>query len=505
MKDLNRISRFTSLSIFTLITTALFLSGCGIAQEGDDSDSAQRRRQNERVERQYQAVRGQYRGSVKIKSPVPQDPSDPGRNQYRDLGATLLLYVGTVQEGSDRSGAPIFHPRLFAQLKFDGVGELDDTTFLVDYNEVTGKVYLQQPQPAGTGGGTSPVPVGTVTSCPVGPRDARLSIDGTILNGEVKNANVFGTNGLLGTLAMKFESSEVVQPIRDQRERLERAYQKIIGTWDGRAGVASESRIVNASSMIYITTDEIQIGEGVSCPQLKAQFRLKDIVGRLDDTFMNATYREGTGELFLTATPPPQNRKVCPMGPQDLKLAVVGRVDNGNLNGILKGSVGDQGGLQMNRVSMNPIAPDDQRDRIRNSYSKLAGMYAGYFKHPTEIKSFPFRIDLDVVDRVVDQYLSCYALKGQYTRPDLTGGAGALVLDADYNPTQDRLVINSTTNSQTGIPGHTYLSMSTIWRESRGGATMQGEMQWWDRVGTLKAQKCSRGTTRVDRKGRCVK
>lgn len=494
---------FRSSLILIALATAFQFSGCGIAPEGDDSEAAQRQRQNDKLERAYSSIQGLYRGSLRIKAAVAQDADDAAKNQYRELAGSLLLYVTTAQEGFDRTGAPIFHPRLFAQLKFDGVGELDDTTFLVDYRELTGDVEFKQPQAASSGGSaSSPIPVGSVTSCPVGPRDNQLAMRGKILGGAFTEGRVYGTNGNLGSITMKLESSSGdLQPIRDQRERLERAYAKVMGTWEGKSGISVGKNIVSADSSIIVYTDEITVAEGVNCPQLRARFRLEDIVGRLDDTFMNASYREGTGELFLTATAPPADRKACSMGPQDLKLAVVASVDQKQMRGLLKGSTGNQGKISMAHVSDNPVAPDDQRERQEAAFSKVTGTYGGMFIANSR-GNFPVRVDLSVTDDTEDEYLSCKKLQANYTRPDLVSGAGTIQTQVDYAMVSQRITIHHAAKSTTGIPGHDFLSISGQLTLEGSQAKIAGSMQVWDRVGKVSLVRCGSRQT-VGRSGKC--
>lgn len=365
MKNQLRMTKRAGLkSAWLLSTLAIFISGfvagCGIAPEGDDSEAAQRRRQNEKLEQSYSSVQGLYRGSLRIKAPTTSDNAERSE-EYRTLDGALVLYIGTVQEGFDRAGAPIFHPRLFAQLKLNSIGELDDTTFLLDYNEVTGEVDFRQPPPTGGGGGGTPgrpVPSGNLATCPVGPKDAQLTMRGRILDGAIENGSVNGTSGPLGTITMKLVSGGAFQPFRDQRER---------------------------------------------------QFA---------------------------------------------------------------------------------------------AFSKIRGVYAGTFVGDSR-GNFPVRIDLNIVDTVVSEYLSCYSLKGNYSRPDLVSGAGAIVTNADFGLTDSRLILNSINSSSSGIPGHDYLSISSKW-SSRGNGSFAGSMQWWDRMGNVKAVRCRDGET-VSRKGECVR
>ena len=492
--------------LLVAFVTVFALNSCGISPEGDDSEQAQNKKNSDKLRNDYASVIGVYRGVLSIKPPiVPGGDPNQSSNDTRDLTGQLSVYIVNVSSGVDRTGAPISYPQVVAQLKFDGVGELDDTTFLVKYDKFAGGVELNQVAPTA---GSTTGSAGTVTACPVGPKDPRLSIDGKIVGGQFVG-NVNGTSGYLGKTVMTKTSNEDAQPIRDQRERLIRAFAPILGTWSGSSKIKnSAGNAVNTTTNIYLYTEEIDAGQGVTCPTLRSQFRLPEVVGRLEDTYLAVSYREGTGELFLTYMAPPASLRVCSVGPVDNKLTFTGAFnENGTLAGVLQGSPGRMGDVAVKQVSKVASAPDDQRDRLAAAYGQIQGTYAGQFiSNGSKYDNFPVWIDLSVVDTPVSEYLTCPGLKGQYRRPDLVSNAGSLVLSAQFLPSSQhagRLTIQSVgSDGATGIPGHTYLKATADWSGNGGStASFSGPMQWWQSVGTVKVVKCPRGN--VSRLGQC--
>jgi hypothetical protein len=464
----------------------LNLSACGLSGAGpssDDTAQAKSEQDNERKMEVFSTVTGAYRGTLST-----PDSAQP-------LGGQIILYVEYVQDGVDANSSTLSHPVLRAQLKLDGVGELDDHSFSADFKEVTGAIQLIQTSTGGMSSGSAGVGAGnpnssSLTACSVGPHDPLLAVTGKIL-GDKFNGTWSGSNGLLGKISMTRTSTDSTQPARDQRERLLKAYNKVTGTYGGMATVGSEKD----EAQVILNIQEKQIGEGITCPMLKAQFKYTKAIGKLNDTSFNVAYRESTGELHLSGETS-GNLRACAVGPNDPLLTMDGALKNSVVSGELRGTQGSLGVLTLNKISNNSTFPDDQRNRLLAAYGKVEGVYGGRFSGPTD--AFPVKIVVTVVEDTSNPFINCPKLVAQYSRPDIDPSFGQLVLSADYHPAESLLNLTSITTSTTGVSGHTDLKISAHWTES--GFT--GPMVWWTRIGTVTTSRCH--SSDVSSKGSCT-
>jgi hypothetical protein len=481
--------RILSVSILTLT----FIS-CG-GPVSDDSTKAKSDRDNAKLTSQFATVVGVYSGKVTLDA------------DGRELGGKVILYVDYQSDGTDNNHASIGHPVLKSQFKLDGVGELDDATFRVDFDPGNGYVHMTQQATSSaastgaTGGAAANAAAGTAAkgaTCPVGPPNVDLAISGNIVGGQMNAELQLGSR--IGVIAMNKISSDSSQPVRDQSDRLLKAYQKIIGTYDG--AVLKDGTPVAANIVFRI--EEVSLAEGLTCPTLKAQFKFKRDFGFMNDTKFNVSFRESSGHVLLEAQES-GNSYTCSFGLPDLSARIEGSLVNGKLSGQMNGAV--VGKVSASRSSPSTEIINDQDARLRAAYAPVEGVYAGRFASSSgsSMDKFPVRFSLwvDVDYQDADKKLKCPILKGLYSRPDMTSETGAIQLRAEYRQSSSLLTVVNQPSSpgeckQAGCKDLTI--DDAIWNST--GFT--GTMHWFRTPpGTVNVKRCPNGWG-VDRQGKCA-
>ena len=460
---------------FALAVGVLFfnLGACMPIGTDDDSTQAQWQRNEEKLKALYANVVGTYSGAVAI----------AGRE--KGLQASFILYTVKVDDGTDVNNVPKSHTELRAQLRFDQVGEYDDHTFKVDYKEHTGEVFLTQISGAASQVG------GAVATCPVGPKDPALQIRGYVIDGRFHGDLI--SNGKIGSFQMLRKSADIEVPLRDQAQRLMRAFERISGTYDGAVGTADAP----LAARIVFRVEQVSAGPGLSCPELAAYFRYTSAIGELNDSAFKVTYRESTGEVLLSYRGN-ASAGACAVGPNDNELKIEGFLRDSRLKGSMSGATGDFGPLSFEKVSENIEIENDQAERLTQVYKKIVGTYSGRFNYGTG--SFPVKIVVNILFKHMNSFVTCPVLTAQYFRPDMTidPSIGMILLSADYYPRTDRLVLKTDAQMPTtGRPGSKDLHIDAILNASG----FSGQMTWWNRSGTLKVKRCSSGN--VTPQGEC--
>ncbi len=172
----------------------------------------------------------------------------------------------------------------------------------------------------------------------------------------------------------------------------------------------------------------------------------------------------------------------------------------------MKGKSGDIGSTDLTRVSTDALAPEDQRERINRAHAQVVGLYGGQFKDNNSGEAFPVQISLASREIRQDEYLTCPALRGSYSRPDITAGVGVIEILGSWLPAENRLVIRNldTQGSGTGVPGNKNLNIESTPVRGRSTTTFSGEMEWFRGSGPVTFTKCAQGN-RVDMRGNCVR
>ena len=474
-----------SAKIFSLMP--LILIGCAPGAGDDDSTQAKLQRNEEKLNAVYATVVGTYTGTVSV------------AERAVVLPATILMYTIKADDGVDSNGAPKSHTELRAQLRFDQVGEFDDHVFKVDFKERTGEVSFTQPSGSNGAANGGAAAAGTAAGakeaqqlCPMGPKDPQLQIKGQLLGGRLRAELI--SAGRIGGLDLKRVSATSDVPLRDQKDRLERAFKKLNGTYTGSAGSANAP----LKAQVVLRTENIAVSPGLKCPVLVGHFRYTKAIGHLNDTSFAVNFRESTGETLFTYMGNTAAGS-CAVGPADNQVKIEGHLKGGSLTGAMSGASGDFGNVYLDRASAQTEIINDQAERINSAYAPLIGTYGGRFSGAGD--GFPVKIVINVVSAPTTDNVACPVLNAQYLRPDMTidPSIGMIIARADYYPKSDRIVFKSNmppTNE--GQPGHRDLNIDA--QLSRDG--FSGQMVWWNRSGTLDMKRC-RGTT-VTTQGRCA-
>lgn len=454
----------------------LNLGACMPIATDDDSSQAQWQRNEEKLKALYSTVVGKYVGPVAI----------PGR--VTTLPAHFIFYTVKVDDGTDINNVPKSHTELRAQLRFDQVGEYDDHTFKVDYKEHTGEVYLTQVSGGGANQGAT---------CPVGPRDSALQVRGYLFDGRFYGDLI--STGKIGTFQMERKSSQTEIPLRDQAQRLMRAFERVSGTYDGAVGSADSP----LAARIVFRVEQVSVGPGLSCPELSAYFRYKNAIGELNDSLFKVTYRESTGDVLLSYRGNAA-AGACAVGPNDTELKIEGFLKTARLSGSMTGATGDFGPISFAKVSENTEVENDQAERLMNVYKKIVGTYGGRFSWMASgsNSSFPVKIVVNVIAKPISPFVTCPVLTAQYFRPDMTfdPSIGMLLLSADYYPRTSRIVFKTDPQMPTsGQPGSKELHIDA----NLNAKGFSGRMTWWNRSGSIEMKRCLSDV--VSPQGQCQK
>lgn len=479
----------TILAALLAATSVVILSsGCMRTNGDDDSTQAKLAANNEKAKAVQAMIAGTYEGKIEI------------TGLAKPLGAKILIYTEQVYDGIDSNGGTKSHPEPRAQLRFDDVMEVDDTIFKVDYKPNSGEVVFSQAQggdnTSGSGqGGQSGGGQTSVQACPMGPRDPKLQITGTIIGGVFTNGRLTGT-ALDGRFEMNRTNSESAVPVRDQSTRLAKAFVNLSGTYKGR--VAAGATPLNAQ--ITLRTEQVTLSTGLTCPVLVAYFRFSEAVGYLNDTSFSVTYRQSTGDLLMTYSANTSPRS-CKIGDADTGTKISARLDGDSIRGSMTGSSGDYGAITLKRASMETAIVDDQADRLRKAYTPLAGTYGGRFVGvPGSNEEFPVKLVISLISVPNGGFGTCPILKGQYSRPEMNEpSVGMIGLDVTYNPRSSSVEMHNSFPSTGGQPGHGEISILGPWTPI---GIDQAKMTWWNRIGTVSLTRCQ--GPQVDRNGTCL-
>lgn len=456
-------------------TSILAMSACSPVNIDDDSTQAKLQRNEEKLKAVYASVTGTYKGLISI----------PGR--ANGLSASFVFYTVKINDGVDANNAPKSYTELRAQLRFDQVGEYDDHVFKVDFKEHTGEVYLTQLAE------TSQMP-GAVKEaiCPVGPKDSALQARGAIIGGQLRGDLI--SAGKVGTFRMERKSTQADIPVRDQAQRLLRAFQKVSGSYDGVVGSADAP----LAARVVLRIEQVSSGPGLKCPELMGYFRYTKAVGELNDSSFKVTYRESTGEILFNYSGNAA-AGACAVGPNDAELKIDGLLESVKLSGAMTGATGDFGAIALRKVSDRTEIANDQIERLKQVYEPLVGTYGGRFTGSGQ-NGFPVKVTVNLVMNPISPFVSCPVLNAQYSRPDMVvdPSIGMLLLRADYYPRNDRLVLKTDMQApSSGHPGHKDLNIDA--KLTALGFT--GQMTWWNRTGSVQVKRC-RGTM-VTPQGEC--
>lgn len=166
----------------SLVTIFILISSCSFQSRPPLSDVQKDLQERNQIVQSYASIEGTYAGELYI------------RSQQRTIGAKLVVAYREVAVGSDNDGQIRYRPRLFARLSRPEMF-LYDIKLEGVYEPLTGDI--------------------TLTS-PVGDKESYF-LRTRLVDGQIKGELRLNAQ-ILGTLAVKFESSELSDDINDQEE-----------------------------------------------------------------------------------------------------------------------------------------------------------------------------------------------------------------------------------------------------------------------------------------------
>jgi hypothetical protein len=304
---------------FGIAGLALMLSACAGGGGSIDDQKTLQRRDSEKLQLQYDSVRGTYEGLM----------SNPATG-LRPTPARLVVYVVPVQDGANSDGTPKFRPTLRARFRLnEAVSETDSMTLLGDLNSASGEVTLTSV--SGTVGAQAP-------------DGMMLSIRGQLWGGGAKRLELTRRGGTWGYFSGTRLSMDASAPAAgedaENRERLLSVYSKIAGRYVGVvAGRGGERYEVEINLMIV---ERVGQSMQVSQPGLMAQYRRTDFTEGIGEKNLAVEYDSLTGAIFMR-----DSGVKSPTGPEGGNvMSITGSVINRVLNVTLNDRRGRMGDLQ---------------------------------------------------------------------------------------------------------------------------------------------------------------
>jgi hypothetical protein len=264
----------TMSKLAIVMTAMVWLAGCAGGGGMVDDQKAQQRRDSEKLQAQYDSVRGTYEGTI----------SNPATG-LRPTPARLSLYIQYVQDGVNTDGTPKVRPTLRGRFRLiDAVSETDMLTLIGDFDGVSGEMTLT------TASGTQAA--GAAAS-----GDANmLELRGGAAAGAT-TLTVTRRGGVWGTFNGTRTSTEASAPAAgeeaEQRERILAVYNKIAGTYTGVVNARGGERYEVEITLIIVERS------GTTLPGLAGQYRRTDFMTGIGEKILSVEYNSLTGEIFM--------------------------------------------------------------------------------------------------------------------------------------------------------------------------------------------------------------
>ena len=262
-------------AIFFLLFCLPFFVSCGGAGP-DDSSQKQSVEDNARRKAAYNRIRGVYRGILETRVPMPIP-----------LEIELVLYTyDIIEEKPDPNGDPVIRTVLLGQFRaINTVGEIDDINLATAYDTKTGNITLNNSTL-------------TTTACPMGPDDP-ISIQGSLLNNEF-NGSIRRSASTWGTLKLKQSGEIVAEPILDQKQRLERFLNPLVGEY--RGPFTSTNGREDFPVRIDFRIEYVKMNFGsdfVYCPDLRGSYIRPDLGANIGTLVVRGLYRHSENSLQI--------------------------------------------------------------------------------------------------------------------------------------------------------------------------------------------------------------
>jgi hypothetical protein len=249
-----------------LLSTALGLSACSAGFSKDDDQKSQVRRDNEKLEAQFNLITGTYRGELKTYD-----------TRVKGLEAELSLYILMEEDGVNSDGSKKARPALHGRFQLvDAVTDTDLLTLGGDYDARTGSLILTSPK-----GAVQLSLRGSAVS-------ERVQLDITRLDGQWGRYNATR----ISTQASAAAGGDII----DRRDRLLSVYRKVDGFYDGIVSGPSGTR---SPIQIDLMAVEHADASGLMLPQLVAQLRWLHAPDGIGERNLLVDYNSVTGVISM--------------------------------------------------------------------------------------------------------------------------------------------------------------------------------------------------------------
>jgi hypothetical protein len=264
-------------SIFSIFCGGMIIvflaAGCAGGGNADNDQKAQQVRDAEKLQVQYDQVRGTYVGQMQMSGDKSYD-------------ARLSLYTIYVQDGSNPDGTPKVRPSLRGRFKLlDVVNETDTLTLNGDFDALNGTLTLT----SATGAGLD-----------VNLLSLRGAMEISSSHYSSTRLEIVRRGGSWGTFVGNRVSMDVSSPTAgdagELRERLLKVYKKIAGRYSGIVKSTSGEKF---NAEINLLVVERVTPSGDLMPALAGQFRRLDIIAGIGERNLVVDYDQMSNDVSM--------------------------------------------------------------------------------------------------------------------------------------------------------------------------------------------------------------